>query len=479
MKIPYRLFLLSPILAIASANADTLYYEGTGYWNVSSHWWSDSSGTPAGKAPTEDTDVVISGVALSGTINTGGVNIKSLTFDGTQSFGNTQDINFHDGFTIGGDFNYISSGNGNMMGIVGAGNSFNIEGKLTIDASNNKKAWLAFFKQMNTDSRIGTLTIKNGLEIIGGSGQAAAALTLNVKDTFVTGKVKLANANSVLNLTRSVKVEGTFTNNFTCDGIDGTGKITIGATSYGVGGAIPTVIQNIIFNNSTNSSFKGISKGQYNDPVANISADSELNIEMNAASSNAVQTLRLEKGSYDTVADNITVKNGMLSLYGDTSFKTLTLSGGYFSAAAANDPGDAPDIGTVSFESGMWSGGTIVIDIHADSAEADKIQFSGKFDKAENADINLQFNFDPQEMAALVDMGISSFEDLITYEEGSGIEGTVISGVSDNFAFEAVFGATGMDVSFSQVPEPAEFAFAFGAVALLFALRARRQGLRR
>ena len=87
-----------------------------------------------------------------------------------------------------------------------------------------------------------------------------------------------------------MKVEGTFTNNFTCDGIDGTGKITIGATSYGVGGAIPTVIQNIIFNNSTNSSFKGISKGQYNDPVANISADSELNIEMNAASSNAVQT---------------------------------------------------------------------------------------------------------------------------------------------------------------------------------------------
>ena len=91
MKIPYRLFLLSPILAIASANADTLYYEGTGYWNVSSHWWSDSSGTPAGKAPTEDTDIVISGVTLSGTINTGGVNIKSLTFDGTQSFGNTQD----------------------------------------------------------------------------------------------------------------------------------------------------------------------------------------------------------------------------------------------------------------------------------------------------------------------------------------------------------------------------------------------------
>ena len=364
-----------------------------------------------------------------------------------------------------------------MMGIVGAGNSFNIEGKLTIDASNNKKAWLAFFKQMNTDSRIGTLTIKNGLEIIGGSGETAA-LTLNVKNTFVTGKVKLANANSILNLTRSMKVEGTFTNNFTCDGIDGTGKITIGATSYGVGGAIPTVIQNIIFNNSTNSSFKGISKGQYNDPAANISADSELNIEMNAASSNAVQTLRLEKGSYDTVADNITVKNGMLNLYGDTSFKTLTLSGGYFSAAAVNDPGDAPEIGTVSFESGMWSGGAIVIDIHADSAEADKIQFSGKLDKAENADINLQFNFDPQGMAELVDMGISSFEDLITYEEGSGIEGTVISGVSDNFAFEAVFGATGMDVSFTQVPEPSEFAFAFGAAALLFALRARWQSRR-
>lgn len=38
MKIPYRPIFLFLIFAIASANADTLYYEGTGYWNESFHW---------------------------------------------------------------------------------------------------------------------------------------------------------------------------------------------------------------------------------------------------------------------------------------------------------------------------------------------------------------------------------------------------------------------------------------------------------
>lgn len=40
----------------------------------------------------------------------------------------------------------------------------------------------------------------------------------------MTGKVRLANSNSVLNLTRAIKTDDIFTNNFTCDGLDGAGK---------------------------------------------------------------------------------------------------------------------------------------------------------------------------------------------------------------------------------------------------------------
>ncbi len=461
------------------ATADTLYYEGWGYWNTPSHWWTDASGTPAGRIPTADTDVIVSGVGLSDNstqINTTGIDtIKSLTFDGTQTFGNTQNIWFHDGFTISGDFYYATSGTGNMLAFVGADREFNVGGSFTVDASaNSGRSWVAFYRQTTTDSRIGTVNIKNGLEIIGGTGNVAV-LTLNAKDTFVTGKVRLANANSVLNLTRAIKTNDTYVNNFTCDGLDGTGMLTIGATPYG-GTGTPTVIQNMIFTNSTDSSFDGISKGQYNDSAANITDASELNIEMNAANSGAVQTLRLKQSAYATVADNISVKNGHLNLYGDTAFKTLSISGGRFGAAAAADPGaTAPDIGSVAFESGAWSGGAIVFDISTSDASFDKISFSGTFDKAEGAEISLQFEFDADGMRDLIEMGESTFEDLITYAEGSSIGGTVLRGVSNGFSYEAVFGATGMDVAFAQIPEPAAFAAAFGGLALALATRRARK----
>lgn len=467
------LLILPLLLALpgSPARADTLYYEGWGYWNTPSHWWSDASGTPADRVPTAETDVVISGVELrneSSQINTAGVDeIKSLTFDGTQTFGNTQDINFHDGFTIGGDFYYTSSGTGNMLALVGAGCEFNVGGSFKIDSSNNKKSWVAFFRQSSSDTRAERININGDLEIIGGAWQTAA-LSLNSKETFVGGKVKLANANSVLNLTRATKADSVFTNNFTCGGLDGSGKITIGATSYG-GTGTPTVIQNIIFANSTDSSFDGVSKGLYNDPVGNITDASELNIEMNAANPDAVQTLRLKQGSYATVADNISVKNGFLNLYGDTAFKTLSISGGKFSAAAPADPGLAPEVGSAAFDSGLWSGGAIVFDISTADASCDKISFSGTFDKAAGSDVSIEFNFDADGMLELIEMGISTFEDLITYAEGSSVEGTVLRGVVNGFSYEAVFGATGMDATFAKIPEPAVFAAAAGALALAFA----------
>lgn len=120
-------------------------------------------------------------------------------------------------------------------------------------------------------------------------------------------------------------------------------------------------------------------------------------------------------------------------------------------------------------------GGAIVFDISTSDASFDKISFSGTFDKAEGAEISLQFEFDADGMRDLIEMGVSTFEDLITYAEGSSIEGTVLRGVSNGFSYEAVFGATGMDVAFAQIPEPAAFAAAFGGLALALAARRARK----
>ena len=139
MKRLPTLILAAFALSSPLATADTLYYEGWGYWNTPSHWWTDASGTPAGRIPTADTDVIVSGVELSDNstqINTTGIDtIKSLTFDGTQTFSNVQNIWFHDGFTISGDFYYATSGTGNMLAFVGTDREFNVGGSFTVDAS--------------------------------------------------------------------------------------------------------------------------------------------------------------------------------------------------------------------------------------------------------------------------------------------------------------------------------------------------------
>ena len=132
------------------------------------------------------------------------------------------------------------------------------------------------------------------------------------------------------------------------------------------------------------------------------------------------------------------------------------------------DSGTSADVGVARFESGIWNGGAIILDVSTVDATFDKIAFSGLFEKGEG-EISLEFRFDAEGMAELIEMGFSTFEDMIVYASGSSIEGTVLNGVSNGFAWEAVFGETGMDVTFAAVPEPAAIAALFGLSALLFA----------
>ena len=86
----------------------------------------------------------------------------------------------------------------------------------------------------------------------------------------------------------------------------------------------------------------------------------------------------------------------------------------------------------------------------------------------------MEFQFDAEGMKELIESDAAIFEDIITYESGSDIEDTVLNGVSNGFAWEAVFGATGADVTFS-VPEPSEIAAVFGLCALFVAAYRRRK----
>lgn len=126
-----------------------------------------------------DTDVVVSGVELrdnSTQVNTAGVDtIKSLTFDGTQTFGNAQNIYFHDGFTISGDFYYANSGTGNMLAFIGANydSTWAVLLPWTRPPTRGNRGLRSSADY--ADSRTG-VNIKNGLEIIGGTGNLRLSL---------------------------------------------------------------------------------------------------------------------------------------------------------------------------------------------------------------------------------------------------------------------------------------------------------------
>lgn len=133
-------------------------------------------------------------------------------------------------------------------------------------------------------------------------------------------------------------------------------------------------------------------------------------------------------------------------------------------------------MGNVLFEDGEWSNGKIVIDIENESSY-DKIDFERSFQKT-GENISMEFIFDANSMSKLIqssETGSFNIGDAITYAEGSSIEGTVLNGIYDGIKWEAMFGNTSMNVSFTNVPEPSLISaiFALATIPLLFAKRRR------
>ena len=211
-----------------------------------------------------------------------------------------------------------------------------------------------------------------------------------------------------------------------------------------------------------------------------VDTESMLNITMKASNAQSgYQILRIRSGAYDATDANlgdVIIDTGRLDLGMHSNMKgaRLSLSGteAMFSATDIY----SSNIGTVTFDEGEWYAGKIAIDIEGELAY-DKIVFNGKFDMTGSKhDMGFEFVFDAYTMKELISAGDGEFilEDVITYETGSSMAGTVFEGNTSGIQWEAVFGDTSLSVSFT-VPEPAAVAAVLGAAALAFAAYRRRK----
>lgn len=344
---------------------------------------------------------------------------------------------------------------------INSGKTIDVGGNLNINYNQNggQNYTLSIFCN-DTSGGVASLNIGGGVNAVSVDG-SPLRLRTGITHMSVGGEMRIGNTIWTVTTVDSATNQGYMSR--VIGGLDSGGQSgTMMASKEG----------GIEFRNSGACEWSGtFSSG--NDNVT-----SDLDITMNASDAeNGRQTLRFTGKAYGLAANlnNVTINGGRLDLgmYSGMKGNRLSLSGtgGVFSPTAAG----GGDIGTVTFAEGEWYAGKIALDIEGELSY-DKIAFEGNFEKTGDG-ISLEFSFDEYTIAELI--GASGedgliLQDMITYAEGSSIEGTVLSGSSGKIRWEAAFGETSMSVAFSAIPEASETAAAFGAAALVLAFCARR-----
>ncbi len=461
MSITKQILTTTALFAAASLSAETFTlnkYDANVNWNDASAW--DVSGATSQTFPENGGDVILKGnnsAQYNLTVN-GNYKIDSLTMEMTGSnhyrivVGNTNTLEIANDSVIDAAYNWyqlIFSGTGTL----------DFKKNLTVksDIGDGLRSSVAFGE--SSQSALSAFKVGGDLNIQKNT-KGDMNVYFNALNVSVGGKINMASGTALL-LARNTKG---LESNFTVGGLEGSGTLVLGFDSGSYFGS--KSVANITINNG------GSWQGELTKYTTH--ADSRLNVTMDGTGTQnfrVTKSTECEGATNSNIIDTLTVKSGVFNYgAGDYVSGSLVLDGGTFSIAA---PGStAPDIGIARFGNGTLNSGTLLFDIAAD-ATFDKLVFSGKLSKGDGS-FTLEFQFDPVAMEDLVNQDAAMFEDMITYEPGSDIEGTVLNGVSNGFAWEAVFGSTGADVTFS-VPEPSEIAAVFGLCALLFAAYRRRK----
>ena len=464
MSITKQILISTALFAAASLSAETFTlnkYDANVNWNDASIW--DVSGATSPAFPENGGDVVLKGNS-SGQYNltvNGNYKIDSLNVEMTGSKHYRISISGSNTLEIANDSVIDAAYNWNQLMFSGTG-TLDFKKNLTVknDIGDGLISRVAFGE--SSQSALSAFKVGGDLNIQKNT-KDDISVYFNALNVSIGGKINIASGATLVFARNTKGLES----NLTVGGLEGSGTLVLGFND-------PShyeskSVANIKITNG------GSWQGEFTKYTTH--ADSRLNVTMDGTGTQNFRVsdyTKCEGATNSNIIDTLTVKSGVFNYgAGDYVSGSLVLDGGTFSIAAQTDAGStSPDIGIARFGSGTLNSGTLLFDIAAD-ATFDKLVFSGKLSKGDGS-FTLEFQFDPVAMEELVNTDAAIFKDIITYESGSDIEDTVLNGVSNGFMWEAVFGATGADVTFS-VPEPSEIAAVFGLCALLLAAYRRRK----
>ncbi len=482
------LFLFFSAFALSAAfshAAQDLYFneslnssDPTRFLGQSSNWFTNAERTEqfTGTLGSDYNGIVNAESLVYGSVSSAiGLNLNSLTYNFSNAgMNNGYMVSFgYDGVAnLAEDFNLnvtLGQGTGGVpleetIRMYG-NNTFNIGGDFNIDynrAGSGRYLVVKIITDENAPHTSNTFRVAGDMNIISRQADARVRLNTNITQFTVDGIVDM----SVLQWTIGTPGEG-YASTASVGGLTtASGSTGWLRTAGGVG------MSTLIFTNSTRQD-ASVTYGY-------VDTESSLNITMKASNAQSgYQILRIRSGAYDATDANlgdVIIDTGRLDLGMHSNMKgaRLSLSGteAMFSATDIY----SSNIGTVTFDEGEWYAGKIAVDIEGELAY-DKIVFNGKFDMTGSKhDMGFEFVFDAYTMRELISTGGGEFilEDVITYETGSSMAGTVFEGNTSGIQWEAVFGDTSLSVSFT-VPEPAAVAAVLGAAALAFAAYRRRK----
>ena len=393
----------------------------------------------------------------------------------------TKDSAVINGDVIMGNVDTIDSGNEwrstNIRG-ESEGKTLAILGAVTIaptSTTTQKNASVLTFGGTNKSGFYKSLTIGENAEIDTATGYKTAVY---LDATYAGARLELAGVNNIGDTSNWAVIKGVVKMNNSADGskfaslmisrnelnpemsssyvsiggISGTGRILTKIVNDGD----KTGVSYLTFSNAegVNTTFNGT--------IARVNSDYKDNVAF-IMDGSGTQTLSLSGNTAGIVG--VTIKNGTLYYSNSDSSGKLVMEGGKFGAVN----------GSAEFDSAVWSGGKISYANHEAflGGTPEMIIINGEFEKA--LDGQIAIDFEGLDATGLIG---DSF-DLISADSKKGF----LDDANDDFVAEnlknalADFAWNGgtLQVTFTQVPEPAALAALIGAFALLFAIRRRRK----